>query len=246
MEKKVTIICCYNNKEVYNNMLYKSLKKQTITAEIIGLDNSSNKFNSSAEALNYGATIATGEYLMFAHQDIEFFNENFLESVVKNLNELQPSIIGIAGRGTDYKGVYTNIKHGENHDFAGENRVLLPTKVMTVDEVFIAVEKKLFLKYKFDEKTCDDWHLYGVELCLAMRKDNIPAYVISSNAYHKSTGVLSKGYYKTLDKVVKKHRENYDMIFSTCSVTSTKVIPYQIYKQKINIKSFIKTILKKV
>lgn len=245
MENKLTIICCYNNKDVYNNMLFKSIKKQTMDAEIIALDNSTNKFNSAAEALNYGAAIATGKYLIFAHQDIEFYDNQFFEVIVNKLNELYPSIIGIAGTGTGNSGVYTNIKHGKNSEFAGNNRILSSTKVMTLDEVFVAVERNLFLKYKFDERTCDNWHLYTVELCLSMGKNNIPSYVIPSDAYHKSTGVLSMDYYKTLDSLVKKHRGNYDVIYSTCSTAPTKVIPYQLFRQKINIKSIVKTLQSK-
>lgn len=233
----VSVICCYNNIKIFNDMLYKSVLNQTVPYEIIAIDNRKKRFKSAASALNYGAYNANGKYLVFAHQDIEINNDRYLESVIKYLVELSPSIIGIAGN-KDNSGVYSNIKHGINHVYAGVNRVSSPVQVQTIDECFFAVERELFLKTKFDETVCNNWHLYAVDLCLSMGLDDVKSYVIPSPAFHKSSGLVNSGYYKTLNMLAKKHRNNYKTIYSTCSKVRTNIILYPFDKIMIPIKTF--------
>ena len=240
-EQIVSVICCYNNEEVLHDMLYKSISTQSIKCEFIPIDNRSNKFTSAASALNYGASISKGKYLIFAHQDIEIFDKTSLESIIKYLDELSPAIIGYAGRSKEDSAVYTNMKHGINRTYAGNKRIVVPTEVHTLDESFVAIEKSLFFKYKFDESVCDNWHLYTVDLCLLLASDNIKSYAIPSSAYHKSSGVIDKGYYKTLDKLVKKHRKNHNVIYSTCSIIKrTGSVNYLASRMKRNIKQVIR------
>ena len=167
----ISVICCYNDQEVFDEMLKKSILNQTQEAEIIDIDNRKRNYKSAATALNYGASIAKGDYLIFAHQDIQLFDDRFLERVSKHFKEYGPSIIGIAGKEQQSKEVYSNITHGKDHVLAGKRTLNTPLAVSTLDEVLIALPKKLFLKYKFDENTCNNWHLYVVDLCLTMAKD---------------------------------------------------------------------------
>ena len=64
-----SVICVYNDSESLNSHLLKGLKEQSINFEKILIDNTDGKFSSSAEALNYGASLALGDYLMFVHQE---------------------------------------------------------------------------------------------------------------------------------------------------------------------------------
>ena len=243
-EQMISVICCYNNEEIFHEMLYKSILAQSIKCEFIPIDNRSNKFTSAASALNYGASISKSKYLIFAHQDIEFFDETSLESIIKYLDELSPAIVGYAGRSKEDSEVYTNMKHGINRTYAGNKRVVVPTEVHTLDESFVAIEKSLFFQYKFDESVCDNWHLYTVDLCLSLASDNIKSYAIPSFAYHKSSGVIDKGYYNTLDKLVKKHRKSHDSIYSTCSsIKKTGSVEYLVYRIARNVKSIIRRLL---
>ena len=66
----ISIVCVYNNKEILNKYLIKSLESQTEDYELILLDNTQNKFNSAAKALNNGGRKAKGDYIMFVHQDV--------------------------------------------------------------------------------------------------------------------------------------------------------------------------------
>ena len=77
----ISVICVYNNKEILNKYLLKSLKIQTETHELILLDNIGGKFKSASEALNYGGKKAKGDYLMFVHQDVDLCSKTWLENV---------------------------------------------------------------------------------------------------------------------------------------------------------------------
>ncbi|GAH67636.1 unnamed protein product, partial [marine sediment metagenome] len=81
----ISIVVVYNNKRILNDILLKSLKKQTAKFELIALDNTKGKFKSAAEALNQGGKNANGKYIMFVHQDIELDSDLWLKEVEKFL-----------------------------------------------------------------------------------------------------------------------------------------------------------------
>ena len=69
---------------------------------------------------------------------------------------------------------------------------------------------------QFDEKVCDDWHLYGVDYCLAVKKRGYGVCVLPMTLYHKSSGQsLSKSFFKVLNKIQKKWREDYRILYTT-------------------------------
>ena len=51
----VSVVCVYNNEEVFNKQLISSLKNQDIDYEVIGINNNIEKYESAAKALNVGA-----------------------------------------------------------------------------------------------------------------------------------------------------------------------------------------------
>lgn len=196
---------------------------------MIAIDNREGKYKSAASALNYGASVAKGDYLVFAHQDIEIFDDRFLETICKHFQEYGPSIIGVAGKDQRRKIVYSNLTHGEERVLAGKKTLNCPMVVSTLDEVLIALPKELFLKYKFDEITCNGWHLYAVDLCLTMGKDQIQSWVIPCDAYHKSVGAIDRKFVETVGRLVAKHRNDYKRILSTCLDLGTDPISYRFY-----------------
>lgn len=238
----ISIISVYNNYNTLKEMLLKSLEKQTIDFELILLDNSNNRYSSAAKALNEGIKKAKGEIIVIVHQDVEFKKQQ-LDKMIKYLEKLGDNVIvGAAGR-KDSEGVITNIKHGTDKKFAGKIRVIEPIEVQTLDEVCIASTKNVFNKILFDEQTCDNWHLYGVDLCLMGKSKEIKSYVIPLDLYHKSKGAVNNLYYDSLLKVSKKHKENYTYIYTSCSVINTNVVFSNIFawlnKFKNNIKKYL-------
>lgn len=232
----ISVICVYNDLQLYNNFIKSSLEKQTVKYELIALDNTNNKFKSAAEALNHGSKKANGKYLMFVHQDVKLNGENWLESSEKlldNINKL--GVAGVAGIGKKYTRILSNIKHGVPPKDAGKIKINNIEEVQTLDECLFILKKEVFNRYCFDENTCDGWHLYAVDLCLSLEKKGYVNIVMPLPVYHLSTGhkkinkikmILNIGrlpveYYNCLKKVIQKHRVYYKYIYTTCGVWNT-------------------------
>ena len=165
----ISVICCSNNQEVYKTMLLASLQNQNASFEIVLIDNTKNKYSSAASALNDGARKASGEYLVFAHQDITFQDINFLSNITYYIDRTS-GIIGVAGIKDD-SGVITNLTQGELNKPGGEINIDKPVNVQTLDEVLIAIHRDVFEKLWFDEELCDDWHYHVKKCCPAMGLD---------------------------------------------------------------------------
>ena len=82
----ISVITIYNDKNVLESTLLKSIKVQeNCEYETILVDTYSHGFTSAASALNYGASLAKGDYLVFIHQDVKF-EENELDWAKNNAN----------------------------------------------------------------------------------------------------------------------------------------------------------------
>ena len=108
---KASIIICWTNKELTDEAI-EYLEDQGLRDEfeIIALDNRNNKFSSAAKALNYGASIAKGEILIFMHQDVFFEDSNDVSKLIGYFDKLDDlALLGVAGiNGKDLM-IYSNI-----------------------------------------------------------------------------------------------------------------------------------------
>lgn len=239
----ISIVCCYNDKIVLDEYLLSSLRDQESDFELILLDNTNNKYSSAAAALNEGVDKASGKYLMIVHQDIKISDSRFLNKLIDYIDGYDSdTIFGLAGIKESGK-IYSNIKHGENSEYVSENRIIEPEEVQTVDEMLIAGNTSLFKTMKFDEKTCDNWHLYGVDLCLSVKLKGGAIYTLPLEVYHKSAGILSKGYYTTARNLSKKYRKNYEVIYTTCINFNTSPIRFNLRLFFIKLKTLLKEII---
>jgi hypothetical protein len=217
----ITIVCVYNDKCTLDEYLLKGLQTQTNSFELILVDNTKEAFKSAAQALNQGAQKTKGEHILFAHQDIIFMSNRWLEDAEKYVCNLpQLGIAGIAGKG-NVPHLITNIKQGEPPRLAGNYQIDMPMKTQTLDECLVIIPRSIFNLLKFDENTCDDWHLYVVDYCLSVNKLGYDVYVLPLYAYHRSMGCISPSYYSTLKKLVKKHKKDYDWIYTTMGIWKT-------------------------
>ena len=234
----ISVVCVYNNKKIFNNFLLKSLNNQTADFELIGIDNTSNKFKSAAEALNYGGKKATNKYIMFAHQDVSVLHKTWLKDIEKLLDSI--SNLGIAGVAGMSESGSSNPERGRNkitHGMPSEvwswgNQIQKPEPVQTLDECLVIVPKSTFDVLEFDEKTCNGWHLYVVDYCLSAKERGFGVYALPVDLYHLSSAVSKKKfpsligplpdeYYSTLDSLIKKHRNKFKRIYTTCGDWST-------------------------
>jgi GT2 family glycosyltransferase len=215
--------------------LLKGLKAQTADFDLILIDNTANQFKSAAEGLNHGGRGPKGEYIMFVHQDVVLEYDSFprIETILDALPNL--GIAGAAGCIENVSGVVSNMSHGTPPEPVGNIPVTAPMNVQTLDECLVVVSKDTFNRLRFDEETCDGWHLYAVDYSLSVKACGLDAYVVPMAIYHKSSGLrptfflsfLSPGpvqrdYYNTLRKVLSKHKDQYRLIFTTCGTWNTR------------------------
>jgi hypothetical protein len=233
----ISIVCVYNDLSIYNEYLLPSIQRQEGDHELIAMDNRSGQFSSAAQALNIGGRKAKGSLIMFVHQDVTFSSNSFLADAEKMLRTLQDvGIVGVAGK-RDNKGVITNITHGVSPTLAGSIQLDQPVVVQTVDECLVIIPKEIFTRIRFDEVTCNGWHLYAVDYCLSIGELALKVYVVPLAAHHESAAYsMSDDYYMIMKSVLKKHRHNYSSIFTTMGDWSTSMpfILQKIYKRISN------------
>ncbi len=234
----ISIICIYNNHKILDDNLLKSLKKQNINYELILLDNTKEKYRSAANALNYGAKNAKGNFLMFVHQDIDILSDKWLQNVEKMLFSLDNlGVAGFAGFPEDMEeiGMIGNIKDGYPPEDVGIH-IDEPVEVQTVDECLFIIPRSIFRNIQFDETTCPNWHLYAVDYCLNIKKEGLSVYTLPYEIYHASRSYsFSEDYYTTLKDVIRKYGSSYNKIYTTCGVWSTNSfrLLINIYEDKI-------------
>ena len=248
----ISIVCVYSNERILKDCLLKSLGNQTSEYELILIDNTQGKFKSAAEALNGGGSNAKGSYIMFVHQDVDLCSDTWLEKTEKLLNSIP--ILGIAGAAGAWRGKTPEMKEiVTNSKFAipptnipGAVPLQKPEKVQTLDECLVIIPRPVFNKLQFDEKVCDDWHLYAVDYSLSAARLGLDVYVTPECVYHMSTGIPNKnilhtifsmgllpaGFYQTLGKLLKKHRSHIKQVYATSGCWSTSY-PLSLQRAKV-------------
>ncbi len=216
-----SIICVYNNKEILDEYLLKSLNIQSREYELILIDNVKIKFKSASEALNYGGNNAKGEYLLFVHQDVELKSDRWLEDTEKIMDTLENcGIAGVAGVPENEFQLKSNMQNGIPPVSPGEE-IKIPTIVQTLDECLLIIPKSVFIKYKFDENLVG-WHLYGVDYCLNIKERGFNVYAIPTFVYHRSYMTnYPKEYYQLLKIIFDKYRDQYKKIYTSCGIWNT-------------------------
>jgi hypothetical protein len=177
---------------------------------------------------------------------MDLIDEDFLKDAEKILNSLKNlGIAGVAGRSKNKPWTITNIKDGITPTNISPETINESLKVQTLDECLVIIPNTMFKELEFDEKVCDNWHLYAVDYSLSVKEIGLNAYVIPLYAYHRSKAYsLSEEYYTTLKKVLKKHRR-YKIIFTTVGdwITFT---PLKLQRYSPWLKNKIITILRNI
>ena len=228
-----SVICVYNSRKILTDYLLESLQQQDAEYELILVDNTQGLFESAAKALNWGARDAGGRYLMFVHQDVRLCSPSWLGDAEEMLDEIPD--LGMAGplgvRG-DWRGrrrLVTNVTYGvPATELPNALRVAEPEKVQTLDELLLIAPSSVFRRLQFDESVCDDWHFYGVDYCLSAAELGFNAYALPLPIHHRhlghhntnifrvilGVGLFSHGYYRTLGRVLHKHRDRVVVVYA--------------------------------
>jgi GT2 family glycosyltransferase len=188
-----SIISVYNNKHTLSEFLLSGLEQQSFDDfEKIMVDNRDNEYESAASALNEGAEQATGEYLIFIHQDVKL-PESYLSEAAHYLKEIDD--LGVAGatgvrKTGECSAVGMNtIKHGKDkRSWERGTEISKPTEVDTLDELLLIIPQSVFNEEPFSTNLCKGWHLYGVEYCIRMKRAGASVKVLPMSLWHYSDG----------------------------------------------------------
>lgn len=196
--------------------------------ELIGIDNRGQKFSSCSRALNSVLSQVQTEYLIYAHQDIELPELDMLEQFVNYLKQIgEADILGVAGAAEtsrvlqsesvtpirrqsgqevtigDKAGtcVLSHVLHGDGLVCAGELEYTGLLECDTLDECFFGGRTETFRTESFDEKLCDNWHLYAVERCLRARVLGNRVWVCDLPLLHYSGGHINHAYNENFKRI---------------------------------------------
>ena len=219
----ITVVCCWNNEKVYNDFV-ETLKAQSCPCEIIGIDNRGNKgFTSCAAAYNSVIRQVNTKYVLYSHQDILLNDIHALEKFVSYLERTeQNDILGAAGVRFDSPEGFSNVTHIKNK--TGEivhGTTHFPEGGMmecdTVDECFFGGHTEHFRQYPFDEKVCNNWHLYAADVCLQTKAlCGGKVWCCDVPLFHLSSGTIGPVFIYGFYKLCRKYADYFPLIRTTC------------------------------
>jgi GT2 family glycosyltransferase len=232
----ISVIVAYNDRDVLDDMLARSLAGQSAAHEVIALDNRQHRYSSAAAAANEGANRARGDFLFFAHQDVAFDDQGWLARAERLLAALPDlGIAGVAGAvagdGQAGRVIVSNIHDSTPPQREGHRSLSRPEPVETVDECAFFVPRAIFEQMPFDERTCSGWHLHAVDYSLSVRRRGLQVYALPLALYHRSRGATVRvfgidtydaAYFRALRRVLAKHRDAYAEVATTCGIWSTR------------------------
>jgi hypothetical protein len=214
----ISVICVFNDLEVLRRRLLSSLASQTARHEVITVDNRDSRFDRAATALNWGAAQASGRWLLFVHQDIEFLSPEWLARAQTFLEEIDSGgWCGVAGmtRSGRFRGVFKDRAAFAGAPFGA------PLEVQTLDECVLMCRREVKDFLYFDEEV-PGWHAYGVEACCAAIRKGATNYVLPLPIWHDSKSTNLQGLEVAHTYVWQKHGDALKRIPTTCGDLPTQ------------------------
>ena len=230
-EPTVSVVICYTNVEQLSEAI-RYLKQQTMcsSVELVLLDNREKRFPSAASALNYGARKANGEIIVFMHQDIYLWDDKFLEKYFNVLHDKPNAILGVAGVAEEDHLRYYDFCETKDRIYRGRSSHGELIQAITLDECLFAMQKSLWEKLKFDEKTCDSWHFYGVDICYNNLLNGGENFILSADICHESQGSAYNKYFRrSLKNMISKYKKKLKRIETMCVNIKCSLPMYVIY-----------------
>lgn len=200
-----SIICVYNNSELLNKMLVESIKKQKFKDyELLLIDNQKKKYLSASAALNYGASISKGDFLVFVHQDVELISPDYLSLLSSLCKKNNFGIAGVAGMDIKTRKVFSCVFQGYNKEIAG-TKIDSIKQIDSVDECLMVIPQKSFIGF---ENLGSVWHLYGPAYSLLAKSKQQDVILPPLPTYHLSPGwSFDCTYFDALVTLCNKHHD---------------------------------------
>lgn len=117
----------------------------------------------------------------------------------------------------------------------------------TLDECLLVMHRETYEKYRFDEETCDNWHCYGADICLANYLGGGKNIIFPLKICHDSFGLPeSEAFINSSIKLAKKYEGRIERLTTTCIDCHCSEKGVRIFFKKkfkrIKFKSFLKKI----
>jgi hypothetical protein len=208
----ISVVCVYNNRMVLERCLLSSLERQNTRCDVVTVDNRDSAYDSAASALNHGAEQATGDWVLFVHQDVALISQNWLARAEDILERDSPKgWVGVVGLDTSgkLKGFMVDRAHLLGHPFDALS------DVQTLDECLL-VHRRLPQGQKYFDESLKGWHAYGVDACCAALRAGRKNYVIPLPIWHDSPSTNLSGLAESHEYVWHKHKSALKRIHTTC------------------------------
>lgn len=193
----VSVICVYNDRELFASILKQSLERQdSCTFEVVTLDNCNSAYRSAPEAFLQAIRRAKGDLLLFVHQDVELYEPNALAQLwshfKKSQNGIMNSAVGVSGAYLckDWTG-RTGVRVVSSEGFLENGRP--PThgnvghgvrEVQTFDECLFALPRRLLDFSSFQDIPDAPWDLYVALLSYRLRLSGVQNLIVPLAANH--------------------------------------------------------------
>jgi len=254
-ERSISVIIVYNNEDKLKKTKAFLVEQDNVILEFIFVNNISKQYSSAAEALNHGASLATGDILVFMHQDLYILDSNGLSKIQSFLNSNEDAVVGVIGMKYPENG---NVTGGNNPNYSDLNHADLSDQniirdnneykfdeVQSLDECFLGLKKRRFRG--FDSVTCDDWHMYGCDLCyqnyIFMKGKN---YVLDIKSFHDSHGYGNMQLQRSIERIIIKYLGKTEYVNTTCvfcKCTIWELIKRRAYRLYLQSRHFVKILL---
>jgi len=173
---------------------------------------------SIAEGYTRGAAAATGEIVIFSHDDVELLAADFGPRLARRLAECD--VLGVAGatRATGPAWPFAGwpFLHGSViYPEAIGYRVTVYSRtaplargIRVMDGVFLAMRREVALRIGWDADTCDGFHGYDVDFTLRAAQAGLRLAVASDlGVVHRSYGSFDERWEESARKLMLRHPE---------------------------------------
>jgi hypothetical protein len=213
---RVSVLVCSNDRGRFDNVVANLRGRFAAPAlEIVGIHDA----RSLAEGYNRAAAKATGDLLVFAHDDIALVTDDFAPRLCAHLERYDG--VGVAGASriagprwdhADPDALHGHVLHpppegarGMLLFVAGLQRPIAES-VRVLDGAFLAVRRHVWEAHRFDEARYDGFHLYDLDFTsrasAAGARLAVPADLL---LLHRSRGRFGDAWRRYADRFVAQH-----------------------------------------
>ncbi len=236
----ISIIICSRKADVLADFLDSVERTIGVPYEPVVIDNTDNKFNIFT-AYNYGASLAKGDILLFAHEDIIMRSEGWGATMEQCMAE-DPGIgmIGVVGtqcaakaprgwntwgmQGRNIRPMCRLVQNMGDHKYSFEGEECFHmetvnpenvriTQAIGVDGLMFAIRRSLFDegKVRFDEETYEGFHVYDMDMSMQVAQHMKVMVLLDIELKHISCGNRTKDYYTSYYQYYMKWKDRLPM-----------------------------------